>query len=228
VAFVVFFFSWYIFFLLIPESYLVRSAYLPALERLKDKYTLVAVYSRSLSSASTLAKPAAELLGVSESTLALYHDQGGSSADLDALLNSDSIDAVIITLPITVQPGIVLAALQAGKHVLSEKPVAADVTSGYSLITEYQEKYAPKGLHWRIAENFECEPGLIKAAEAIQAGRIGKISHWRLRQAACIEPDNKYYKTAWRAVPDYQGGFVVRHSFDIWHLTLIIPYVYTA
>jgi len=173
---------------------------------------LVAVYSRSLSSASTLAKTAAGLLGVPESSLALYHDQGGSSADLDALLNSTSIDAVIITLPITVQPDIVLAALRAGKHVLSEKPVAADVTSGYSLITEYQEKYAPEGLHWRIAENFECEPAFIKAAEAIQAGRIGKISHWRLRQAGCIEPDNQYYKTPWRTVPDYQGGFVVRHS----------------
>lgn len=193
-----------------PGSRLVRSAYLPALERLKDKYALVAVYSRSLSSASTLAKTAAELLGVSESTLALYHDEGGSSADLEALLNSTTIDAVLITLPITVQPGIVLAALQAGKHVLSEKPVAADVTSGYSLITEYQEKYAPKGLHWRIAENYECEPAFIKAAEEIQAGRIGKVSHWTLRRAVGIEPDNEFYKTSWRTVPDYQGGFVVR------------------
>ena len=194
---------------------LSRSAYLPALERLKDKYTLVAVYSRSLSSASTLTKTASELLGVSESSLALYHDQGGSSADLNALLSTAPIDAVIITLPITVQPDIVLAALRAGKHVLSEKPVAADVSSGYSLITEYQEKYAPKGLHWRIAENFECEPGLMKAAEAIRTGRIGKLSHWRLRQAGGIETDDQYYKTSWRTMPDYQGGFLVRDSSDL-------------
>lgn len=176
---------------------------------------LVAVYSRSLSSASTLAKVAAELLSVPESSLALYHDQGGSSADLNALLNSASIGAVIVTLPITVQPDIVLAALRAGKHVLSEKPVAADVTSGYSLITEYQEKYQPNGLHWRIAENYECEPGFIKAAEAIQAGKIGKISHWRLTKSGNIEPDNPYYKTPWRTVPDYQGGFIVRDSSDL-------------
>jgi predicted dehydrogenase len=149
---------------------------------------------------------------VPESSLALYHDQGGSSADLNALLSSTSISAVIITLPITVQPEIVLAALRAGKHVLSEKPVAADVTSGYSLIAEYQKTYAPTGLHWRIAENFECEPAFIKAAEAIQAGRIGKISHWRLSRAAGIEIDNPYYKTPWRAVPDHQGGFIVRDS----------------
>jgi len=173
---------------------------------------LAAVYSRSLSSASTLAKTAAELLGVPESSIALFHDQGGSSADLNALLKSTSIAAVLITLPITVQPEIVLAALRAGKHVLSEKPVAADVTSGYSLIAEYQETYAPNGLHWRIAENFECEPALVQAAQAIQAGRIGKISHWRLRNAGGIETDNQYYKTPWRTVPDYQGGFMVRDS----------------
>lgn len=189
---------------------------------------LVAAYSRSLSSASTLAKTAAELLNVPETSLALYHDQGGPSADLNALLSSNSISAVIVTLPITVQPEIVLAALRAGKHVLSEKPVAADVTSGYSLIAEYQEIYASKGLHWRIAENFECEPAFIKAAEAIQAGRIGKISHWRLSRAGGIETDNPYYNTPWRTVPDYQGGFIVRDSSDLpltpGHLTR----VYTA
>ena len=189
---------------------LSRPAYLPALEKLKDRYTLVAVYSRSLSSASTLATTAAELLGVLESSLAVYHDQGGSTADLNALLNSPSIDAVVVTLPITVQPGVVLAALRSGKHVLSEKPVAADVGSGCSLLAEYQEKYAPNGLHWRVAENFECEPGFMQAAEAIRAGRIGKVSHWRLRQAGGIETDDQYYKTSWRTVPDYQGGFLVR------------------
>ena len=207
---------------------LFHSAYLPALERLKDKYTLVAVYSRSLSSASALAKSAAELLKVPEPSLALYHDQGGSSTDLNTLLSSTSISAVIITLPITIQPGIVLAALRAGKHVLSEKPIAADVTSGYSLITEYQEKYAPSGLHWRIAENFECEPAFIKAAEAIQAGRIGKISHWRLSKADGIETDNPYYKTTWRTVPDYQGGFVVRDSSDLLPTPGRLTRVYTA
>jgi predicted dehydrogenase len=201
-------------FILLIRRFLTRSAYLPALKRLKEKYTLVAVYSRSISSASALAKVAAELLSVPDSSLTLYHDQGGSSANLNALLTSTSIDAVIVILPITLQPEIVLAALRAGKHVLSEKPVAADVSSGYSLITEYQAKYAPKGLHWRIAENFECEPAFMKAAEAIRAGRIGKISHWRLRHASVIETDNQYYKTPWRTVPDHQGGFVVRQSFD--------------
>jgi Oxidoreductase family, NAD-binding Rossmann fold len=75
-------------------------------------------------------KTAAESLVPPESSLDSYHDRGGSPADLDALLNSPSIDAVIIALPSTVQPGINLAALQAGRHVLNEKPVAADLSSG--------------------------------------------------------------------------------------------------
>ena len=101
---------------------------------------------------------------------------GADPVSLDALLARSDIDAVIIALPITVQPSIVRKSLAAGKHVLSEKPVAPDVASGIELIREYETTYKPKGLVFRIAENYELEPGYHAAAKAIREGKIGKVN----------------------------------------------------
>jgi hypothetical protein len=62
----------------------------------------------------------------------------------------------MFVLPITTQPELIRRAWRAGKHVLSEKPVAKDVKSAQELIKEYEEVYKPKGLIWKVAES-ECE-----------------------------------------------------------------------
>jgi predicted dehydrogenase len=71
-----------------------------------------------------------------------------AASALDALLKREDVQGVIVVLPITAQPAVVRAALAAGKAVLSEKPVAADVREGARLVAEYRATYAPKGLLW--------------------------------------------------------------------------------
>ncbi|KAH7920870.1 NAD(P)-binding protein [Leucogyrophana mollusca] len=183
-----------------------KEAHLPGLETLKGLApTLKAVYSRSLKSSSELADEAKKRLGVAPD---VYHD-GDSSANLDVLLARSDINSVIVVLPITQQPSIILKALAAGKHVLSEKPVAPDVASGIKLIAEYNATYKTKGLVWRVAENFEAEPGYIAAGRAIRDGKIGKVTFFSSRVVNYIDQDSKWYKTPWRTVPDYQGGFLL-------------------
>ncbi|KAF7356356.1 GFO-IDH-MocA domain-containing protein [Mycena venus] len=140
-----------------------------------DAPPLHAVYSRSEKSSYEFADAAVEL-GLSPAP-AIYHD-GDPSMDLDALLARSGITAVIVVLPIALQPSIVRKALAAGKHVLSEKPVAPDVAGGISLIKEYNEKYR-ENLVWRVAENYEAEPGFRTAGELIAAGKIGKINFFK-------------------------------------------------
>lgn len=118
------------------------------------KVTLKAVYSRSQSSASSLAELAKERLGLSE-LVPVYSDDGSKGGGLDTLFSRSDIQAVIVVLPLTQQPEIVLRALAAGKNVLSEKPVAKDVKTGLSLIEKWEKEFKPKGLIWRVAENFE-------------------------------------------------------------------------
>ncbi|KAJ7464635.1 oxidoreductase family protein [Mycena latifolia] len=183
-----------------------KEAHLPALLALaSDAPPLRAVYSRSEKSSHEFSDAAAAV-GLSPAP-AIYHD-GDPSMDLDALLARSDITAVIVVLPITLQPSIILKALAAGKHVLSEKPVAPDVAGGISLINTYTEKYK-KNLVWRVAENFEAEPGFRAAGEAIVAGKIGKVNFFKAVVTNYIDVDNKYYKTPWRTIPDYQGGFLL-------------------
>lgn len=47
--------------------------------------------------------------------------------------------------------------LKAGKHVLSEKPVADTVKRAKQLIKEYEGEYQGQGLVWEVAEReFHC------------------------------------------------------------------------
>jgi len=181
--------------------------YLPALAALGDGAPpLKAVYSRSEKSAKDLALAAADILKCPPPSV--YHD-GDLATNLDSLLGRSDIQAVMIVLPITLQPSIVEKALAAGKHVLSEKPVAPDVAQGSKLIDMYFSTYKDKGLVWRVAENFEAEPGIRAAAKAIRDGKIGKVIFFNAKIVNYIDKNSKWYKTPWRTVPDYQGGFLL-------------------
>jgi len=185
-----------------------KEAHLPALSVLGEAAPpLKAVYSRSEKSAHDLADAAATALNLT-SLPSIYHD-GDPTSTLDALLARSDITAVIVVLPITLQPSIVVKALAAGKHVLSEKPVAPDVKQGLDLIKTYNQLYKPKGLIWRIAENFEAEPGFRAAGEVIQSGKIGNVIFFKTVVVNYIDKESKWYKTPWRTVPDYQGGFLL-------------------
>lgn len=126
------------------------------------------------------------------------------------MLERSDIQAVIILLPIPVQPDIILKCLKAGKHVLSKKPVAPSVAEGLKLIAS-AEKYTKgdKSLIWKVAENFECEPSTVKAHEIVTSGRIGKVTSFSLEALNDLQKDSKYYQTPWRTIPGYQGGFLL-------------------
>jgi predicted dehydrogenase len=79
----------------------------------------------------------------------VLHGDGG----LEAVLNNPDVDGVMLVLPITKHPELVLRALRAGKHVMSEKPVGKDVKTARETIEEYEKVYKPKGLIWRVAES---------------------------------------------------------------------------
>ncbi|THH21386.1 hypothetical protein EW146_g135 [Bondarzewia mesenterica] len=180
--------------------------YLPAIAALPASPLLKAVYSRSEKSASDLATAAQTTLHLATPP-AVYCDD--ADVNLGALLARSDIHAVIVALPITAQPDIILKALAAGKHVLSEKPIAPDVARAVELIRTYESEYKPKGLIWRVAENYEMAPVYRKAAQAIREGKIGEVLFFRARIVNYMDTESKWYKTAWRTVPDYQGGFLL-------------------
>ncbi|EPT01940.1 hypothetical protein FOMPIDRAFT_1041084 [Fomitopsis schrenkii] len=185
-----------------------KEAHLPALATVGSSVVeLKAIYSRSEKSAASLADTAQAALNL-PSKPDVYFDTA-PNANLDALLARPDIQAVIVVLPITAQPGIIRKSLAAGKHVLSEKPVAPDVASGLELIKDYETDYKPKGLIWRVAENWETETSYQVAAKAIKDGKIGKVSFYNARVVNYMDTSSKWYNTPWRTIPDYQGGFLL-------------------
>jgi hypothetical protein len=65
---------------------------------------------------------------------------------LGDLLQRQNIKAVIIVLPIPVQPDIIRRCFAARKHVLSEKPIAKDVSTARLLLEDYKKEYASNNI----------------------------------------------------------------------------------
>ncbi|KAK5658041.1 hypothetical protein OQA88_2596 [Cercophora sp. LCS_1] len=162
--------------------------------------SLKALYSRSQSSVAKLASALS-------SPVPLYYDSPSSDNTLDALLARDDITAVIVVLPILAQPAIIKKALLAGKHVLSEKPVAANLSDAKDLIAWYAALGDAKPL-WAVAENFRYIPSLeYAAAQLAEAG--GRVTTFRLARNGLVKAEDKYFNTEWRKTPGYQGGFLL-------------------
>ncbi|EXJ94536.1 hypothetical protein A1O1_02932 [Capronia coronata CBS 617.96] len=174
-----------------------REEHKPAVATAKE-LSLKAVYSRSLKSAKSLE--------VDESKVDLYSEESGAGKSLDDLLARSDIQAVIIALPIKNQPDYIRKALLAGKHVLSEKPVAENVKDAVELIKWYRTEIAPKNVTWAVAENVRYMNSFEHAAEAAETK--GRRLTFRCRMQTLVE-GGKYFETSWRKTPTHQGGFLL-------------------
>jgi predicted dehydrogenase len=175
-----------------------RDAHLPAYAQLQDRFDLVAVCSRTATSAETLAEHWCTLAPSSSRPL-IY-------TDLTALLASPDIDAVDIILPIPVQTPAVQAALAAGKHVVSEKPIAPSRAEAQALL-DVHRRYPEKV--WMVAENWRYEEAFVRAAELLARGAVGRplVTYWT--QFTPMNRASKYYGTAWRREGEYPGGLLL-------------------
>ncbi|KAF3358488.1 hypothetical protein VdG1_00048 [Verticillium dahliae VDG1] len=174
-----------------------REEHAPAIEAAKD-LTLKAVFSRTLKSAQSIADVVA-------GSPQLYSDEG--DAGFDALLERSDVDAIIVSLPIANQPPYIRKALLAGKHVLSEKPVAENVKDAVELIKWYRSEI--KGLSWTIGENWRFLKSYEFAAGELKKGSLGKIIGFHGRQHGCVPLDWKFNLTEWRRNPTHQGGYLL-------------------
>jgi predicted dehydrogenase len=92
-------------------------------------------------------------------------------AELDAVLADDSIDAVIVATPPRTHHPIVRAALEAGKHVLVEKPLATTSADARDLIDVADSR----GLVLMPGHTFVYSPPVVKIRELIKDGTLGDI-----------------------------------------------------
>ncbi len=131
--------------------------------------------------------------------------------DMDAMLADPDLDAVEILTPTMLHKDHVLAALQAGKHVSVQKPIANSVRDGI----EMMEAAKAAGLTLRISECNFGYPPLVKAKELIKSGVIGHPTMCRIKTV--VGQTNSEFQNGldpsgytWRFNDQSPGG----HLFD--------------
>jgi predicted dehydrogenase len=130
------------------------------------------VHARNAAAAGLEVAGTWDVLTDRSGTLAELHDGCTSHASLDDLLASD-IDAVAVAVPNNVHKECAVASLEAGKHVLLEKPMAMSVA-------ECDEIIAARDRAGRILQmGFVCRglPTAFAAKQFLDAGRFGEIYH---------------------------------------------------
>lgn len=121
--------------------------------------------------------PKAQMVGVAardEARAKEYAAEHGiqqAFKDYSALLNSDDIDMVYSALPVSHHAEWAVRALDAGKHVLAEKPFAMNSDEARRVLA------AAKANDKRIIEAFHYShhPAFHKFLDWVHAGKIGKI-----------------------------------------------------
>jgi len=136
--------------------------------------------------------------GRAKSLAAGFADCIGTS-DWRAAVQRDDVDIVIVS---TTNDALVaggLAAVNAGKHVLVEKPAARNVKELDILI----EAVRRQGVQVRVGFNHRYHAALLKAHELVNAGELGELMFIRGRYG---HGGRKGYDREWRADPALSGG----------------------
>jgi myo-inositol 2-dehydrogenase/D-chiro-inositol 1-dehydrogenase len=120
----------------------------------------------------------------------------------------DSTDIVDVCTPTTLHKAMVLAAAQAGKHVICEKPIALTLEDAQAMIDACREVRFFVGMVLRFFPQYRS------ARELVIGGRLGKPAVLRLKRVSYVpqkSPGDWYFDDA------LSGGMVIDlmiHDFD--------------
>jgi predicted dehydrogenase len=116
------------------------------------------------------------------------------TTDYAAVLADDSVDAVIISVPHYLHAPLTLQALDAGKHVLCDKPIATKVEDGLAMIRKAER------CDRRLAVSYamRCTAETERAQQLVQEGVIGDVIAMIVVEAS-MKPE-AYWTQGWSRV----------------------------
>lgn len=126
-------------------------------------------------------------------------------ADYGELLQLPDIDTVLVLTPIAFNAPIALAALEAGKHVIMEKPIACSIAEGQRLV----ETARRLGRRLFVLEQLGYRQAESILAEQLAAGVIGDLVLWERVQhleADTAQGAMRYDSTPWRKEANFPLG----------------------
>ena len=135
--------------------------------------------------------------------------------DWRVMLDAGVVDAVLVLASVSVHHQVALAALDAGKHVLIEKPLAITVRAGKAIA----DAATRNGLVAGVAENVRYAPRTRALRTALDTGLIGRPQLW-LSGGVGGEwaPDRVVAHTPWRHRKlEAGGGPAIDHGVHLMH-----------
>ena len=142
---------------------------------------------------------------------------GGWVTDWREVLERDDVDVVDICTPGDTHAEIALAALEAGKHVLCEKPLANTVDEAEEMQAA-AEKAEARGVLSAVGFNYRRTPALALARRLVEEGAVGTLHHIRAQylQDWIVDPA---FPLVWRLRKDRAGsgalGDIGAHIIDL-------------
>ncbi len=95
--------------------------------------------------------------------------------DWQRLVKRDDIDVIDITTPSNFHTEIGLAAAENKKHIFCEKPLALNTENARKML----EAAERNGVKHQVGFNYRFAPAILLAKRLIDAGKIGKVYHFR-------------------------------------------------
>jgi predicted dehydrogenase len=140
-----------------------------------------------------------------------------TETDWRRVIERDDVDLVDICTPGDTHAEIAIAALEAGKHVLCEKPLANTVAEAEAM-TEAAVKAAARGVRSMVGFTYRRVPAIGLARTLVADGRLGDIRHVRAQylQDWIADPNAPM---SWRLEKDKAGsgalGDIGAHIVDL-------------
>lgn len=132
-----------------------------------------------------------------EKLAALYGIKAYRYEDYDKLLKSGEIDAVYVATPNFRHTEFVIPALEAGIHVLLEKPMATSEADCHAMI----EAANRTGSKLMVAYRLHSEPGTLEIIERVRAGEFGEPRLFTSTFTQTVKASNHRSKHGFAAGP---------------------------
>lgn len=122
-------------------------------------------------------------------------------ASLDALLSSCDADLIVLATPSGLHPRQAMRAAAAGRHVLSEKPMATKWDEGMQMVRACRDA----GVKLFVVKQNRLNPTLQRLKAAVDGGRFGRIFMANVN-VFWTRPQSYYDEAPWRGRWDLDGG----------------------
>ena len=127
-------------------------------------------------------------------------------SDGEKLIHSGGVDAVVIATPHYQHTSLGIAALNAGKHVMVEKPISAHKADAERLIAAHRKN--PQ-LVFAAMFQLRSEPRYMKIRKLIEGGEIGTLVRINWIITDWYRTEAYYASGGWRATWKGEGGGVL-------------------